>query len=237
MTSDPLVDPDDQHGTEFDLNSILVKRTHSIHIDKKKTETGGFSLSDLANEYLTNNTPEMSAVSNLVLHDLVGSEMTGESVASDGDFDLDSEIEKIEFSTEGLMIKKGKSGAVVLAADSGALEDLSGRLSSSLTLRPSVLGSLGDKRRNSHNVEGLGVCRRWPSSRLENFAFVGAEALGSGVVEGVHLVGGGSLFGEFLASGWWRGQVGSGGDEVLAERFAFARQREMAGMVIILNNY
>lgn len=204
---------------EFDLNTILAQRTQSINIDKKPqtTTTGnaGFSLNDLANEYLTSNTP-VSTTSNLLgktpkdggktesqatsLMDLIGSEFT-ESVGNSSDFDLDSEMQKIDFSTEGLLINKKKLSA--------GNEDLSDRLSSSLTLKPNLLGNLNDKRRNSYHTEGLLNnasdkinCRRCPNAKLENFAFIECEAQAQSADElllEVHRLNTQSLFGEFLA--------------------------------------
>lgn len=205
---------------EFDLNSILAQRTQSINIDKKpQTETAdnvGFSLNDLANEYLTSNTP-VSTTSNLLgktptdgnktdsqatsLMDLIGTElMDGQSVGS-VDFDLESEMQKIDFSTEDLLINKKKQPA--------GSEDLSDRLSSSLTLKPNLLGNLNDKRRNSYHTEGLLNnasdkinCRRCPNAKLENFAFIECKDQGQSaddLLGEVHHLNSQSLFGEFLA--------------------------------------
>lgn len=233
---------------EFDLNSILAQRTQSINIDKnpqtKTTGIAGFSLNDLANEYLTSNTP-VSTTSNLLgktptdggktesqatsLMDLIGSELTDGLSVGSTDFDLDSEMQKIDFSTEGLLINKKKL--------SPGSEDLSDRLSSSLTLKPNLLGNLSDKRRNSYHTEGLlnNVsdkinCRRCPNTKLENFAFIECKTRGQSADElllEVHRLNTQSLFGEFLAckDGMDQLSVVNVTNDLFEAQFAFNNQK------------
>jgi len=186
------------------LADILGQRSQSIEINIEKkspvaavsTRLGGFSLSDLANEYLATPGSASTAgdlmgehVSNLV--DLIDSEFSSRF----SEFDLETEMEKIDFSTENLLIKRKDSA------------DLTSQMSTSLTLRPNLNKSNEEGQPRSFNsYETTEILRKKLSkkrttstcSKLENFVFVLGDSGSEDCLQGVYVISGESLFGKFL---------------------------------------
>jgi len=201
----------EQQDTDFNLTDLLGLRTQSIEINIEKkspravTSTGAdcFSLSDLANEYLATPGSASTAADSMGdcvsdrgatnLVDLIDNEFSSRFC----DFDLDTEMEKIDFSTETLLIKR-----------KGSIDTSLSQISNSLTLRPNMDKSNEEGHPRSFNsYETTEILKKKLSkkrtnstcSKLENFVFILNESNnGKDCLSSVFLVSDESLFGQFL---------------------------------------